>query len=80
MIKKRLDGATKSYIDKLHYREMHDSAACWKTCRQVDAELKKLKSESARREALKDQIRMRVLGLGWDDCHHPWSIGGRVSV
>ena len=80
LIKKRLDVATKSYIDKLHYREMHDSPACWKDCRQVDAELKKLKSESAKKEALKDQIRIRVLGLGWDDCHHPWSIGGTVSA
>jgi hypothetical protein len=80
LIKKRLDGATKSYIDKLHYREMHGSPACWKNCRQVDAELKKLESEYAKKEALKDQIRIRVLGLGWDDCHHPWSNGGTVSA
>ena len=25
---------------------------------------------------MKDQIRIRVLGLGWYDWHHPWSAAG----
>ena len=77
LLKKRLEAATKAYVDKLHYREMYDSAACWKTCKQVDAELKNIKSVSGKQEALKDQIKMRVLGLGWEDCHHAWSKKGK---
>ena len=76
LLKERLEAATKAYVDKLYYREMFDSAACWKTCKQVDSELKKIKSPSGKKEALKDQIKMRVLGLGWEDCHHAWSKGG----
>ena len=76
LLKNRLEAATKDYVDKLHYRAMFDSAACWKTCKQVDAELRNIKSVSGKKEALKDQIRMRVLGLGWEDCHHAWSHGG----
>ena len=40
-------------------------------------ELNKLTSINAKTTALKDQIRIRVLGLGWEDCHHPWSHGGK---
>ena len=76
LLKNRLEAATKDYVDKLHYRGIFDSAACWKTCKQVDAEPRKIKSVSGKKEALKDQIRMRVLGLGWEDCHHAWSHGG----
>lgn len=76
LLNNRLEAATKDYVDKLHYRSMFDSAACWKNCKQVDVELKKIKTVSGKKEALKDQIRIRVLGLGWEDCHHAWSHGG----
>ena len=72
LLKARLEAATTTYVDKLYYREMFDSAACWKTCKQVDSELKKIKSVSGKREALKDQIKISELGLGWDNCHHAW--------
>ena len=54
MLKRRLDAATREYVDKLHYREMYNSAACWRTCAQVNREVKALGSVSARLEALKD--------------------------
>lgn len=34
---------------------------------------KELKSEAARLKAVKEQILIRYLGLGWVDAHHPWS-------
>ena len=76
LFKGRLKSATRVYVDKLYYRDMLDSDACWKTCAKVDMELKKIKSDTRKREALKDQIKMRSLGLGWNDCHHAWSKGG----
>ena len=36
MLKRRLDAATREYVDKLYYREMYNSAACWRTCAQVN--------------------------------------------
>ena len=76
LVKVSIQAATAQYVDQLHYRDMYDSPACWKTVSQVTAELKKLKSDTAKREKLNDQIRIYVLGLGWEDCHHAWSKGG----
>jgi len=76
LFKGRLKSATRVYVDKLYYRDMLESDACWKTYAKVDMELKKIKSDTRKREALKDQIKMRSLGLGWNDCHHAWSKGG----
>jgi hypothetical protein len=68
--------ATEQYIDQLYYHEMWDSDACWKTAAKAEKELEKLQSKSAKLEELKEQIRMRVLGLGWADLSHPWSKDG----
>ena len=29
---------------------------------------------------MKDQIRIRLLGLSWDDWHHPWSAEGHEFI
>ena len=36
-----------------------------------------LKSETRRLEAVKEQILIRYLGLGWKEAHHPWSANSR---
>ena len=36
----------------------------------------KLNSGAAKLAAIKDQIRIRVIGFGWKDLHHPWSKNG----
>ena len=73
-----LASAREEHIDALYYYAMFSSAACWKTAAAVDRELAKLKSVSARLEALKENIRMRVDGLGWDDLSTPWSKDGKA--
>ena len=65
-----LKKATESYIDSIYYHEMYHSAACWKTSAAVDIELKKLKSKSRQLNALKENIRMRVIGLGLGVLQH----------
>ena len=76
LLKKRLESAIKKYIDKLHHRGMFESAACLTTCAQIDNKLSQITSISRKKEAMKDQIIIRVLGLSWDDWHHPWSAEG----
>ena len=61
----------------MYYKEIFDSAACWKPCNQVDSELKKIKSISGKCNVLKDKIKMRVFGLDCDDCHYTWSKNGK---
>ena len=79
MIKaKNMEKATEEYIEGMYYRKMYDSAACLKgSVRVVDRELKKLTSDTARYDALKENIMIRVKGLGWDWCKHAWSKNGR---
>jgi hypothetical protein len=66
------------YIEGMYYRKMYNSATCLKgDVRLVDRELKKLTSDTARYDALKENIMIRVKGLGWDWCQHAWSKNGR---
>ena len=69
--------ATEAIIDALYYHEMFHSAARWKTAAVVDREVNALSSKSAKLEALKEQIRMRSLGLGWTDYAIAWSKDGK---
>ena len=68
--------SSENFIDALYYHEMYGSAACWMSSRAVDNELKKIKSKSAKLEALKENIRIRTIGLGWKDLAITWSSNG----
>ena len=69
--------ASESYIDALYYYEMWDSEACWKTLAKAKSEFAKLSSTAAKLNALKEQIRIRVQGLGWADRSTAWSSDGK---
>ncbi len=43
----------------------------------LDKELRKVKSKSAKLDALKESIRMRVIGIGWEHLSTPWSKNGK---
>ena len=76
LLKKCLKGAAKKYIDKVHHRDIFDSAACLIFFTQIDNKLRQITSISGRKEELKDKIRTIVLGLGWDNWNHPWYVSG----
>ena len=65
--------ATEEYAKALVLLEAYHSPACWKSVTEVETEYEKLTSETAKREAIKLQINIRVKGLGWKQMHHPWS-------
>ena len=68
--------AQREYANALTYIDMYHSSACWKTSSNIRKEFSNLTSVTAKKDAMKEQIRIRVLGFGWDDLHHPWSKGG----
>ena len=70
--------AQEGLIDALYYHDMFGSAACWMNARQIDTELRKLTSNTAKIDALKENIRIRVIGLGWSDLATPWSRNGKL--
>ena len=61
------------YTDILYYREMFGSKACCKTSNMVDIEIKKLKIKTGNLCTPKENIKMRVVGLGWVDLSTPRS-------
>ena len=71
-----LQMASEKYIDALYYYDKYGSPACWMNVKDVDREIKKLKSVSAKLSALKENIRIRVIGFGWSNFAHPWSKNG----
>jgi len=73
---KKLMAAQREYANALTYIDMYHSSACWKTSSNIRKEFSNLTSMTAKKDAMKEQINIRVLGFGWDDLHHPWSKGG----
>lgn len=68
--------AQKEYARALTYIEMFHSPACWRMGTEARKRFKERGSETARREGVKEQFRIRVLGFGWKDLHEPWSVDG----
>ena len=53
---------------------MYNSEACQKDNKDTVKKLEKLKSKTAKLDALKENIKIRVIGFGWiEDCHITWS-------
>ena len=74
---KSMANASEQFIDGMYYWRMYFSKACWKDNSNVVAtNLNRLKSDTARYNALKENILIRVNGFGWDWCKHAWSKNG----
>ena len=75
---KNMEKATEEYIEAMFLIKMYNSDACLKDDpKNVTKLMKKLKSETARYDALKKNITIQVKGFGWEWCHHAWSKNGR---
>ena len=75
--KKSLDKAKEELVEASYYWEMYNSDVCWKGQQSIVRKmLGRLKSDSAKLEALKENIRMRVIGLGWKQFTITWSHKG----
>ena len=77
---KKLIAAQSEYANALAlmFLEMFHSPACWRTVHEIHRNFNELGSDTAQREAMKTQIRIRVIGLGWKDLGHAWSKNGYV--
>jgi hypothetical protein len=73
---KKMIAMQKEYVNALTYIDMFHSPACWKTVAEAKRLFRSLSSNASKLEAVKEQIRIRVVGFGWKDLHHPWSEGG----
>ena len=72
--KKSLGKAEEALVEALYYWDMYVLDVCWKGKQSiVKTMLERLQSESAKVEALKENIQMRVIGLGWKQFAITWS-------
>ena len=70
------EDATDDYIVAIYFHEQYHSPRCWLTL-EVAAELySDMGSETARLAAMKNQIFIWYLGLGWELAYHDWSERG----
>ena len=73
---KVLQKATENNIEAVYYNRMYRSDACWKTVCEVSNGVKILKTKNDKYEALKENIKIWVIGFGWDQFHQAWSKDG----
>mmetsp|Transcript_26186 Transcript_26186/g.44648 ORF Transcript_26186/g.44648 Transcript_26186/m.44648 type:complete len:365 (-) Transcript_26186:8-1102(-) len=74
--KRKLIAVQTEYANALTYIDMFHSPAGWKTRKEARTKFNALGSKTAKLDAVKEQIRIRVIGFGWKDLHHPWSKDG----
>jgi hypothetical protein len=75
---KKCKNAKEQYIQYWNYIDMyHNSDRCWKDAETAWDVYNQLKSESARRKIIKEQLAVRKDGFRWDDAGHAWSKNGR---
>jgi hypothetical protein len=77
MEQKNMLKAQESTIEASYYWDMYRSDVCWKNTKTLTKMLARLKSETAKIEALKENIRMRVIGCGWTQFATTWSHQGK---
>ena len=73
-----LDRSQKNVITVIYFHEQYHSPHCWETVEQAITEYGIFKSETQNLRVMKEQILTRLLGLGWEEAHHPWSHGIRT--
>ena len=62
-------GEQEIYDDAWTCIEIFHSLTGWQTKPKAVSEFEKLTSKSSKLAAVKDQIRIRVLGFGWEELH-----------
>ena len=74
--KKKLMDAQKNHSGALTYIERYHSQSSWQSGEDVARQFAKLTSNTAILNALKEHIRIREVGFGWNDVYIAWSNNG----
>lgn len=72
---KKIDLLQADYIGATYLWLQGHSDRLWDTVEKANREYNRLKSETAKLRAVKEQILIRYVGFGWSEAHHPWSRG-----
>ena len=72
------EDATDYYIVEIYFHEQYHSPRCCITLEVAAEFYSDLGIKTVRLVALKEQILIWYLGLGWELAHYAWSEGGRT--
>ncbi len=75
-LQKKLDNTQEEYIIAIYFFEQYHSQWAWMTVKEATEIYSRLPNEAQQLKAVKEQILICYLGLGWNEAHHPWSSGG----
>ena len=75
---KKYEDAIDDYIVAIYSDDKYHSPRCWLTLEVAAEFYSDMGSETARLAAMKEQIFIWYLGLGWELAHHDWYEGGRT--
>ena len=79
MVKEKgLEDSEDELIECIIYHRMWDSEACWKTITNVTTGLRRIKTKNGKIASLKNNIRIRWKGLGWEECETRCTVFGHV--
>ena len=71
--RKKIIEAQPEYANALRYIDIYYSSVRWKTPVDISKEFANLGTKTERLREIKDQMRMRIIGLGWHDLRPGWS-------
>ena len=63
----------------MYHRLYFNSDSCWKTKREVRKGLRTISTTGGKLDAIKMNIQMRYLGLGWTECKTKWTLNGKAK-
>ena len=66
MMERKLGKAQEELIVIIYFYEQYHSPRCWVTKEKAMQEYGKIKSDAQKLKAVKEQILIRYLGLGWE--------------
>jgi len=69
-LRKQYENTTEEYAVAIYFYKQYHSSQCWLTEKDAKETYLKLGNESAILTAVKEQILIRYLGLGWVEVHH----------
>ena len=64
-------------VDLMFMHEYHANFECYKTTEEVENGLASASNEKGIIKVLRNNIVTHAKGLGWSECHTPWSINGK---
>ena len=76
LLQKKLDDKGSNFLKNLYLWDQWHNKKCWHTEAEANEQYNVLTSKSAKLKAVKNQLFIRYLGLGWDEAYHAWSCNG----